>query len=99
MTSKKQSLRAGLRLAIGTDTESGGAAPFQPVVPAGNPLKDIAVVLSIAFLGAGVGAGFLLVRWQRRNAAERAKEEAKAKKRKNKRDELDDRIDAELEQL
>src|SRR5262245_56016537 len=40
-------------------------------VPPGNPLKDLAVILSIGFVGAGVGAAFMLVRWQRRNAAER----------------------------
>jgi len=66
-------------------------------VPPGNPLADMATIVAIGFLGAGVGAVFMLRRWRRRG------NESEAKKKKQKgptsRDALDDQIDAELEKL
>lgn len=70
-------------------------------VPPGNPLKDVGVLLSLAFGLAGVGAGALLIRWRRRSLAERAQEldSDKKSKKRGKRDEWDDQIDAELDKL
>jgi cytochrome c-type biogenesis protein CcmH len=69
-------------------------------VPPGNPLKDVGVLLSLAFGLAGIGAGALLVRWRKRSLAARAEELDRDKgKKKSKRDEWDDQIDAELEKL
>lgn len=71
-------------------------------VPPGNPLKDVGVLLSLGFGAAGVGAGFMLLRWRRRSQAARAEEldqEKKKPKKGSKRDRYDDEIDAELEKL
>jgi cytochrome c-type biogenesis protein CcmH len=72
-------------------------------VPPGNPLKDVGVLLSLAFGLAGIGAGAMLLRWRKRSQAERAAELDKdgepKKKRSKKRDRYDDEIDAELEKL
>lgn len=73
-------------------------------VPPGNPLADVATVVSLGFLAAGVGGVFMLLRWRRRG---REAEEKAAKNKKSKkadadtaaRDKLDDQIDAELEKL
>lgn len=73
-------------------------------VPPGNPLADVATVVSLGFLAAGVGGVFMLLRWRRRGL----EAEAKAARKKSKKsadaapaahDELDDQIDAELEKL
>jgi cytochrome c-type biogenesis protein CcmH len=62
-------------------------------VPPGNPLKQVAVLLSVLFGAAGVGAIYMLRRWRKRAGA-REPQAGTAR-----RDELDDRIDAELERL
>jgi cytochrome c-type biogenesis protein CcmH len=66
-------------------------------VPPSNPLADVATVVSLGFLAAGVGAVFMLLRWKRRG--EKEAKAAKKAKRTDKRDELDDQIDAELDEL
>lgn len=70
-------------------------------VPPGNPLADVATVVSLAFLGAGVGGVFMLLRWRRRGLAAEAKAAKKKSKKKSsgERDDLDAEIDAELEKL
>lgn len=70
-------------------------------VPPGNPLKDVGVLLSLAFGAAGIGAGAMILRWRRRAMAERAAEldEQDKKPKKRARDEYDDKIDAELDRM
>jgi cytochrome c-type biogenesis protein CcmH len=70
-------------------------------VPPGNPLKDLGVLLSIAFGAAGVGAAFMVLRWRRRTLLSRAADEKakKTKTAKRERDAWDDQIDSELERL
>jgi len=72
-------------------------------VPPGNPLKDVGVLLSLAFGAAGIGLGAMLLRWRKRSEAQRAAAldaEPKGKKgKKAARDAYDDQIDAELEKL
>ncbi|MBK7582745.1 MAG: cytochrome c-type biogenesis protein CcmH [Myxococcales bacterium] len=71
-------------------------------VPPGNPLKDVGVLLSLAFGAAGIGAGAMLLRWRRRAQADQANrldEDAGAGKKPRKRDAYDDQIDSELEKL
>lgn len=72
-------------------------------VPPGNPLKDVGVILSLAFGAAGIAAGAMLLRWRRRAQADRAAEldaeRAEASKKKRQRDTYDDQIDAELDKL
>lgn len=74
-------------------------------VPPGNPLKDVGVLLSLAFGGAGIGLGFMLLRWRKRTVAARAaeldseKKSGKSGKKKagGGRDRWDEQIDEELE--
>jgi cytochrome c-type biogenesis protein CcmH len=66
-------------------------------VPPGSPLKRVAVVLSVALLGAGVGAGALLLRWRRRSRPRPEGESQRAEGRTA--SELDERLDAELRAL
>jgi cytochrome c-type biogenesis protein CcmH len=70
-------------------------------VPTGNPLADVATVVSLLFVGAGVGFVFMLLRWRKRGLAAEAKAGKKPRTKKSSagRDDLDDEIDAELEKL
>lgn len=71
-------------------------------VPPGNPLKDVGVLLSLAFGAAGVAAGAMLLRWRRRAQAERMAEldeDEKRPKEQRERDAYDEQIDAELEKM
>jgi cytochrome c-type biogenesis protein CcmH len=70
-------------------------------VPPGNPLADVATVVSLVFLGAGVAGVFMLLRWRRRGlqAETKASKKRKSKKAGSERDVLDDEIDAELDKL
>jgi cytochrome c-type biogenesis protein CcmH len=64
-------------------------------VPPGSPLKKIALGLSVLLIAAGIGAVFLLRRWQRQSGAPaKGSSDAPAK-----RDEWDDRLDEELGKL
>lgn len=71
-------------------------------VPPGNPLKDVGVLLSLAFGAAGIAAGAMLLRWRRRAQAERMAEldeDEKKPKKKRERDAYDEQIDAELDKM
>lgn len=65
-------------------------------VPPDSPLKKIAVGLSVLFGVAGVGAVFLLLRWQRQAASNATSTKAEVAP---KRDQWDDRLDEELGKL
>lgn len=60
-------------------------------VPEGNPLKRLALLLALLVGGAGVGLGYMLVRWKRRTGDNLPTPDPDAK-----RDKWDDELDAEL---
>jgi cytochrome c-type biogenesis protein CcmH len=69
-------------------------------VPPGNPLKGVAVIMSLTMAAAGVGAFFLLRRWRARGQAaprRKAKETGEPESAENA--EYDARLDAELRAL
>ncbi len=67
-------------------------------VPHGSPLKSVAILLSIAMAGAGVGGFFMLRRWRERG--QKAKERASSDKPTPSKDaEYGARLDAELKAL
>jgi cytochrome c-type biogenesis protein CcmH len=69
-------------------------------VPKGSPLGKTASLLLISMVVAGVGAGYLLVRWRRRSAAAAILErEAEGPTDDAARDRYDQEIDAELERM
>jgi cytochrome c-type biogenesis protein CcmH len=69
-------------------------------VPKGSPLGKTASLLLVSMVFAGVGAGYLLVRWRRRSAAAAIVEKAAQEPADDAtRDRYDRQIDAELERL
>lgn len=65
-------------------------------VPEGNPLRQLAVVMSIGMLFAGAGAAVMLVRWKRRGAERAAAERKELPPPNAQRDQWDERLEAEL---
>jgi cytochrome c-type biogenesis protein CcmH len=70
-------------------------------VPNSVPLGGVATLLAIAFGGAGVAGYFMLKRWSRVGAVERAKQKSTAKPggAGSPRDALDERLDRELSEI
>ena len=67
-------------------------------VPPGSPLKSVAILLSIAMAGAGVGGFFMLRRWRERG--QKTKEQApKDKATPETNQDYGARLDAELKAL
>ena len=64
-------------------------------VPDKSPLKNFAIALSAAMGLAGVGAGFMLVRWRRRSSQAQASNKPAVVS--TERDDLDERLDREIE--
>ena len=72
-------------------------------VPDSSPLVSVANLLAVGFVGAGVGAFFMLKRWRVAGVAAAAAEKKKRAKAEAaadpKRDALDERLDRELEEI
>lgn len=64
-----------------------------------SPVVSVANTLGLAFLGAGIGAYFMLRRWSRAGAEAAKKPAAEGAAGEPKRDALDDRLDRELADL
>jgi cytochrome c-type biogenesis protein CcmH len=68
-----------------------------------SPIVSVANTLGLAFLGAGIGAYFMLRRWSRAGAGPEkkkpGKDEGAAASAEPKRDALDERLDQELAQI